>query len=272
MKNLVIYLKNIIVSLLFVFLIAIGYLKNCTAAETTASTSKVNSSLGVEDVKKIPILGYKLVYKQYNASLIDFLENEKTDFINLLKSNGITPHNIVIIFTDYEGSNKTATNAISSSIHITSPYVTDEGKNMDLSNFYESDLPFLVSKRNVLLGTLVDDSNAASSNSNFNVVNFNMPDAIGFQIPIKTITASNNNNNTTKDISAKNKQNKTIIDTNYSLEELLKNRISMIRFMNLSNFSKTNFVGLLEYKDLSNNLYSYFAIPGELQDFLNKKN
>lgn len=262
MKKYALYIRNIFLILFATFLIHPFYLKDATAKVITPSTN-----LAIEDIKKIPIIGYKLVYKEYTASLIDFLEEQKTDFINSLKSSGITPHNIVIIFTNYE-SNKNRgkdLNTTESSIHIQSPYVTDEGNNLDLSNFYYSDLPFLLSKRSVLLGTLVDDSNAIRSNEKFNVVKFNMPDSTGFQIPIKRITS-------TKEVSKKDKKNKQQpINTNYSLEELLSNRISMIGYMSLSNFSKTNFIGMLEYKDLSNNLYSYFSLPGTLSVFLNNK-
>ena len=273
-------IKNVLPLTLAIFLFNFILIKNVNAiGETTSgkSDSYVSINTPSEDIKKIPIIGYKLIYKTYSSSLADFLEKEIEKFKNNLLLIGVKEKNIVIIFLDYYGyssskfdyeTQNTNKDASKNSNKSTS-YTTDEGIALDLSKMRQNySIPFIATKRNVLIGTLVDNSNAFNGNKDLSVTKFNIPDAQGFQyFSRKSYTKDAKKNNDPFQDKLKEKKSKS----DYTKEELIEQRANMIQYMNLARFKKTNFVGMMEYHDLTNDIYAYFAIPGKLNDFLYPK-
>lgn len=274
--------KNIIVVTLLILILTFLSINTSYADETStkADTPYSNIDTPSENIKKIPIIDYKFVFTTYNASLVDFLEKEIENFKNNLVAVGIKEKNMVIIYLDFSGYLPNIGNYEDNSTKNTyTKYTTTENIVLDLSQMNKKySISFLATKRKALIGTLIDNNNPFNGNQNLSVVKFNIPDAQGFQYSSKSSYTKQRNKsqeaskaNRTDLSYSDSEKNNEIEQLSYTKEELIQQRANMIQYMNLTKFKKTNFIGMMEYHDLVNNVYAYFALPGNVNDIFYPK-
>ncbi|MGV3278752.1 hypothetical protein ACFX5K_03795 [Rickettsiales bacterium LUAb2] len=268
--------------------------------EEAKPMSKINIVQPSENIKAVPIIGYKLVYIETEATMLDFLPKELEEVNKALAAQNIKPNNQVIIYLNYEGYakkndfspvyNPNQDDNVDTTDY--SNYTNQEGLTLNLSDLAKNySFPFLTTKRRVLVGALINDSYPFNGNSTIKVVEFNQPDAKGLQYFSKkyyndeagnSITKNNekdiqeqsqnaSNNNVKVDFNAEASPDPNKDATKiYTREELIAQRAAMFQYMNLGIFKNTKFIGMMEMLDDRFTLYGYYTLPGNLSDFLPK--
>lgn len=237
---------------LLAFIGSVNLTKPARAAEVQVKSLNGSVFIPSENIKPAPIIGYKFIYIQTEASVLDFLNKQSEALKTQLMALGIVQTNVAIVFTDFYGYSNFHTSQQTNPTHFT--YTNQDGTKLDLTPLLTKYcLEYLTQPRTVLVGTIVSDgATGFQGNETLKVQTFNFPNATGFEYFSHAFLKQ-------KKVSPSSLNISNIGD--YTYLELIQQRLSMIQYMNLDNFKHTNFMGMLELKDLQHGLYEYFALP-----------
>lgn len=244
----------------------------------------------------LPIEGFNLVYTTGKVSLVDTMQKKVAAFKELLAKYSIVPENIVVIYTDYFDYQPVEEDPAVAR----PPQVQDKQPEEDLPIKNEDGVKinkalglkkypnaFLLAKRNVLIGTLVPAYRVLllpPEERDLHVVKFEIPAAKGFLYHsndfykklavIKQSYNAKDTNGRNADLSAGDKNSTVplltpqLLVNKYPPEELIKQRVAILKYINMSRFKVQPMIGFMEYHELKFNTYSYFALPGDLAKLL----
>lgn len=285
-------LKRGLVLTCLLLLIATTMYASGAYAEDYEGSSNVGKNIRVVvdtlNISVIPIQGMRLVYLRSTGSLSDDFTPQIKKLQKLLVSRGLPVDNIAIIFLDYYDEKPPLKDPYSTRPEIGSSddkfadsFLNNQGltihKNIfGLKNF---STPFLVAKREILIGTLIPNGiTPSSTKGGLHVVPFNFSDSRGYLYQPKeyydkiaalqdeeALKAHDKEANgvPSNDDTSSNPPAVKIKGLKYLPEEIIKQRVNILKFANLGVFAQTPLLGIMEYYDVPSNTYSYFVLPGK---------
>lgn len=194
-------------------------------------------------IRRVPITNMNFVFMESQGSLYDNFEKEKSVLAQYALKFGLTTYKSAIMFLDSYG-----------------PDIDDiklnNGKPVPVTQEYLEKtygIPFLETKRKVLVGVLVFPSQTIAVSDEFQVYKLQNVKPPMFQ---SLVVYGKNANN--------------LDEPEYTKEDRVFDRTSMLRYMDET--GQDNYIGMLEMEDSQNNTLTFMAIEGSKKDFISNYN